>query len=287
MYINDIQHILGENSYQLYADDTVIYCSDKSIDLAEEKLQSLLNKFSTWCIQNTLTINSKKTKVVMFGTRNKINNIDNNNINIRINGVKIQAVPTYKYLGLNLDQTLNFKYHLGIVISNISFKLYLFSKVRRFLNEKTAIIIYKSMILPFYDYCDVVFAFSDTPELKKLNRRHLRGMRLCLDNGHNIDEDELYIKCKISNLENRRKVHIRNFMFGKKEFCENNINVNTRLHDGPVFKVIHPYVETIKRSVWYGGSLEWNSLDAGLRNIVDPVEFKRAQKSWVLNTYIE
>ena len=263
LYINDIQFILGENNYQLYADDTVIYCSDKSANLAEEKLQYLMNKFSTWCVQNTLTINTKKTKIVVFGTRNKINNVDI--INVRINNENIQTVPTYKYLGLNLDQTLNFKYHLGIIINNISFKLYLFSKIRRFLNEKAAIIVYKTMILPFYDYCDVVFAFSGVPELKKLDRRHIRGMRICLDNGHNMDENELFIECKISNLENRRKVHIRNFLFNKKELCENDNNINTRLHDGPVFKVIHPNVESVKRSVWYGGSIEWNGLDAELR----------------------
>ena len=52
--------MLGYNSFQLYADDTVIYCSDKSVDLAENCLQNLMNKFSKWCIENALTINLKK-----------------------------------------------------------------------------------------------------------------------------------------------------------------------------------------------------------------------------------
>ena len=285
LYINDIQAMLGDNNFQLYADDTVIHCSDKSMDLAESRLQNLMNKFSKWCIENVLTINSKKSKIMVFGTRNEINNMDR--IEISINNELLQNVPTYKYLGFNLDQTLNYKYHLGIVINNISFKLYLFSKVRRFMNEKSAIIVYKTMILPFYDYCDVIYSFSSIPELKKLDRQHLRGMRICLDNGYNMDDDELFINCKISSLENRRKVHTRNYLFNKKEYCENVNNINTRLHDGPVFKVIHPNVETVKRSVRYGGSLEWNSLDADIRNIVEPMQFKRIQKSWMLKTYLD
>ena len=73
IYINDIQNVLDNNSYQLYADNTVIYCSNKSKDLAENKLQNLIEKFSKWCSQNALTINIKKTKVMAFGTRSKIN----------------------------------------------------------------------------------------------------------------------------------------------------------------------------------------------------------------------
>ena len=72
------------------------------------------------------------------------------------NKQNLQVVPTYKHLGFNLDQTLHYKYHVGTILNNISFKLYLFSKVRRFLNEKSAITVYKSMILPCYEYCDVI-----------------------------------------------------------------------------------------------------------------------------------
>ena len=89
-----------------------------------------------------------------------------------------------------------------------------------------------------YDYCDVIYSLSNIPELKKLDRQHLRGMRICLNDGYNMDDNELFVNCKIFNLENRRKVHTRNYLFNKKEKCEIN-DFNTRLHDGPIFKVIH------------------------------------------------
>ena len=81
-------------------------------------------------------------------------------------------------------------------------------------------------------------------------------------------------------------MHPRNYLYNKKEYCENVENINTRLHDGPVFKVIHPNIETVKRSIWYGGSIEWNSLDADIRNIENHIQFKRVKKSWMLNTYL-
>ena len=105
-------------------------------------------------------------------------------------------------------------------------------------------------------------------------------------------EKDLYIKCNLSSLEVRRNVHLRNYMFKIKNvnsFIENNDDrtINTRLHDGPVFKVTHPNSEPIKRSVMYAGAIEWNSLDADDRNIEDISKFKRLQKSWMLNTFLD
>ena len=72
-----------------------------------------------------------------------------------------------------------------------------------------------------------------------MDRQCIRGMRICLDNGFNMDENDLFTNCKISNLENRRKVHVRNVMFNKKHSCTENVNyIYTRLHDGPIFKII-------------------------------------------------
>ena len=58
----------------------------------------------------------------------------------------------------------------------------------------------------------------------------------------------------------------------------NDMHVNTRLHDGPVFNVTHPNSEPIKRSVMYAGALEWKSLESDIRNIKDSVSFKRNKK---------
>ena len=249
IYINDLQGVLGNNLFHLYADDTVIYCMNDNIDLAEKELQSVLENFSKWCAINALTINTNKTKTMLFGSRNKIKNCKKPKL--FINDELLQCVPTYKYLGVSLDQTLNFKYHLECLISNITFKLYMFNKIRRFLNEKCAIIVYKTMLMPFFDYCDIVFMNAGVKELNKLNRHHLRGMEISLNGGYLMDENELFIKCNLSSLHVRRQVHLRNFMFKMKK-NENNMiinedmNISTRLHDGPVFKVTHPNSNPIK-----------------------------------------
>ena len=132
--------------------------------MAEKKFQNLLDKFSKWCAINALTINTNKTKTLLFGSSNKIKT--SQKPELIINNELLQIVPTYKYLGVNLDQTLNFKYNLEQLISNITFKLYLFSKIRRFLNEKCALTVYKIMSMPFYDYCDIIYMSTYHNELQ-------------------------------------------------------------------------------------------------------------------------
>ena len=53
------------------------------------------------------------------------------------------------------------------------------------------------------------------------------------------------------------------------------MNISTRLHDGPVFKITHPNSEPIQRSVMYAGASKWNNLDADIRNIDEFFKFKR------------
>ena len=86
-------------------------------------ITKILDKFSKWCKINALTINTNKTKTMIFGSRHKLKNIIKPEL--KINDEILQLVPTYKYLGVNLDQTLNFKYHLECLINNITFKLYM------------------------------------------------------------------------------------------------------------------------------------------------------------------
>ena len=62
---------------------------------------------------------------------------------------------------------------------------------------------------------------------------------------------------------------------------------NNKENSGPTFHVIKPNCETLKGNVYYAGTLEWNSLNSEVRNLPDLYTFKRNQKTWLLNTYLD
>ena len=62
-----------------------------------------------------------------------------------------------KYLGVILDSTLNYNLHVNQVIRTVLHKLTLLSKMKKYLRDDTALNIYKAMLLPYFDYADVIF----------------------------------------------------------------------------------------------------------------------------------
>ena len=179
-------------------------------------------------------------------------------------GKQLQKVPSFKYLGITLDPTLNYNNHLASVIRTVLFKMSLLSKVKKFLNNDTALQIYKSMILPYLDYADVIFSKANVTTLDKLQRLQNRCLKICAGLDRRYDTNQLHKTLKVPFLKDRGRAHVLNFMYNRKNCAEllNNREIRTRAHDAPLFNVSVPRCKAFKRSVGYFGSVIWNELPA-------------------------
>ena len=67
IYINDLLELFGGEGVQilLYADNTVIYYADDSVEVACREVEKALLIICTWCESNKLTINAKKTQHII------------------------------------------------------------------------------------------------------------------------------------------------------------------------------------------------------------------------------
>ena len=75
-----------------------------------------------------MTINVKKTKLMPFGTHNRITHLSE--LDFRLDGNILGLVQTYKYLGIILDSTLTYKQHLSHIEKTVSHKTFLLRKLR-------------------------------------------------------------------------------------------------------------------------------------------------------------
>ena len=130
----------------------------------------------------------------------------------------------------------------------------MFGRIRKFITEYSAIRIYKSMILPYYDYADIVYDKARQIDLDKLQRAQIKCLKICMLANIRTDTDLIHSYVKIPKLTNRRKVHLRNFMFQEKEKENNksllvNSTIVTRARDAPLFTTKIPKVDAYKRSV--------------------------------------
>ena len=68
-----------------------------------------------------------------------------------MDGQTLDRVHCYKYLGLSIDDNLNFNKHVQDMNKIVTHKLYMFSKVRFYIGEKEVILLFKTMILPIIE----------------------------------------------------------------------------------------------------------------------------------------
>ena len=282
IYVNDIVNRIGVDNINLYADDTVIHCEGDDIPLLKENIQNLLNIFSYWCKENKLSINAEKTKFVCFGTKQRVKQY--RDLKLSLLDTFIQQVPSYKYLGITLDSGLNFNMQIQQTMKKVSHKLYILSKIRQFLTVKSAILIYKTMILPYFDYGDIVYMFSSINELNKLERLQERCINICTRTYGRDNINNIRATHRLPTLEKRRQCHVNNFMYKRKTNIEiiNENDIQTRSKASKKFIVNKPNLEAYKRSIIYSGATAWNSLKTETKNIEIYDAFKYHQKKEML-----
>ena len=279
MYVNDLEPAIGACGVKLYADDTVLYQTGVNCEEAVLKLQISLNLFAKWCSANVLTLNVKKTKLMAFGSRSKVKKCAR--AEVTINNAKLQMVPSFKYLGFVLDPVLNFGQHVSSIIKTVHHKIIILSKVKRYLNPDVALKIYKTMVLPYFDYADVIYSKARAGDLDKLQRLQNRCLRLCLGHHRLFGTNQAHREAKVPLLGERRRAHTLNFMYQRKEKRGDLLDrkqVRTRARDAPLFNVSIPRCEAFKQSIGYHGATSWNELPPDIRNLGSYQSFKGKQK---------
>ena len=84
-------------------------------------------------------------------SKKKLNKID---IALFLNDTKLSIVPSYKYLGVTLDSHLKFDIHVKVMKQTVSYKTYMLACIRGSMTEQIALQIYKSTVVPYFDYGD-------------------------------------------------------------------------------------------------------------------------------------
>ena len=100
-------------------------------------------------------------------------NLGNNNINnidFMLNGIALKQVEDFDYLGLNIDAELTFNKHIRNVVSNTSSKESQLHKVRNLIDENVALDIFKSTIIPTFDYADFLYHPTNISKRKKYSK---------------------------------------------------------------------------------------------------------------------
>ena len=212
IYTNDIFLEIDETeNIYMYADDTLLLNAGKTELQAVNQSQICFDKVIAWCDLNRLTINKDKTKHLCITNKKHI-------LNTTIHkGVEtLGNVETYEYLGFNIDRKLTMNPYVDKVIKKVSYKLYTMNIMRRYITERTALMIYKVMVMPHFDYVDFVIDSATKEKTDRLERLHKRAIRT-VEYSHDADQKKtltvLLARYNLVSLYHRRIEHLLIFMY--------------------------------------------------------------------------
>ena len=188
--MNDVKEACNRFFPILYADDTGLVSSlcsflhDEDVSNTCEISRNINDELycvQAWLNVNRLSLNVSKTKYMIFHHRQR--KIDEFIPDIRINDSPIERVTDFNFLGLQIDQHLNWNAHIQKCSNKIFHTLGVMNRLKRYLPTKILRVLYNSLILPHLQYAILSWG-SKLSRLSKLQKRVTRVITCSKFNAH-------------------------------------------------------------------------------------------------------
>ena len=118
IYIHDLSDVCKCSLPILFADDTNLFHHGSDLSVIENAFNKELADISKWLKVNKLSLNIKKTHHMIFSRKKS-----NYQLDLRIDNQKIDETSTTKFLGVYIDNKLNWKTHISYVGGKIGGEL--------------------------------------------------------------------------------------------------------------------------------------------------------------------
>ena len=145
IYINGLPNISNNAEFVLFADDTNIFVEAKNRMLAYANPNKILKAVHLYMLVNKLHINMSKCCFIDFKPDKNV--IPDSNLCLKINNVVIKQVNEARFLGVTLDENLNWKSH----IHKLSKKLSCSAGILNLIKDSIPEDLYKSLYFTLFE----------------------------------------------------------------------------------------------------------------------------------------
>ena len=141
---------LQDITMTIFADDIAVCATGIDVNRVVSKLQHQLNLIQKWCLEWGQRINPSKTKGMHFY------DLYENSLPISVNGINIEYVNSFKFLGITLDAPkLDWHMHLNKLKFDCNKRINLLKSISHHhwgADKKTLLMLYKTLIRSKLDY---------------------------------------------------------------------------------------------------------------------------------------
>ena len=217
LYINDLPNISDKLNFFLFADDTNIYFESKDLLTLEKTVNTELKQLSLWLNLNRLSLNISKTNFIIFRAINKpMPKV----VTLKMNNKAIMQKGQIKYLGVYIDEHVNWKHHLSIISKKVSRGVGIICKLKQYMYTKSIRNIYYSLVYSHLAYGIQAWGSACNTELDKLLILQKKAVRIMTNNNmfHTVlcplvSADPLFIELEILKVQDMFKLELGKFVY--------------------------------------------------------------------------
>ena len=280
VYINDLVLNL-ECDVHLFADDTsLLDCFDDSAE-SNGKICRDLEKIERWSVLWKVTFNANKTRYMIITRKNNYPNYPP----IYLHNTSIERTDQYTHLGLVFTSNFKWNKHIEKCICKASKRIALLNRVRLKLPRGTLCSLYKSMVLPIIEYCDIIYDNCTVRDSIAIEQVQRRAALVCTGAYRHTSSDRLLAELGWQSLRTRRLNHklIQLFKITHQisppylqsllpAAVEN--RYNTRNSTNNSLPVIYAKLSSTRNSFVPSSIKAWNNLPVGIRGATSFYIFK-------------
>ena len=193
IYINDIPNSV-KCTPRLFADDTCLLMGAPSTTILENQLKDDLNNIFNWISANNLTLNLKKSQLLIIAPNLKFSN---DVLNTQSPACEIKTIFKAKYLGILFDNRLNFFAHIKILEVKIVRSVGILNKLKYFLPSSALLKLYYALIHSHFNYGLAVWESIYPTYLNKLKLLQNKAIPIVTSSHMSTSSKPLYIKSNI------------------------------------------------------------------------------------------
>ena len=281
IFINDITHDL-ESEITIFADDTTLLATGKDPNITAQMLNRDLLKISDWAARWKVTFNAKKSKDMIFSSKNL-----NNSPPTVLNETVIDRVSTHKHLGLILSSKLDWSPQINEVCLKANRKLAVLKSVK-LLSRKTLDQLYKITVRSVIDYAlPVYFKNIKLTDMARLVRVQYNAAKVVSGALHHSSIEKLNKELGLETIQNRaeylgitffHKVHLQETRPLIRKYMPAIKSDQHELRSNGGYKKYPHYGVNFYNSFFPHFSKIWNSLPVKLRQL-NLIDFKQQVSS--------
>ena len=290
IYINDMPSNVNAGKIYMFADDATLSVSGSSFESVETQLNQAMNEVYRWTVKNKLILNAKKTKVMLLGSRQRLNTLHDKELKVKINNIELDCVTENKCLGVIIDNTLSFKHHVNSIVKVMRQKLGMIRRIKHVFTPNQLSKLYWGFVLPHALYYSNVWSSRFETNYKTINKLHKRASYIVSGCTWETPSDQVLQYLGWCTLKQLYKKSLACTMYKcvngiappilSGRFCFND-DVSLRITRNSNRCLLRPPLcktQFYQKSFIYIGAEIWNSLPDECRNSASLYTFKNALK---------